>query len=176
MWRRVWLQDRLQAKQSNRFLLWMAYLGAVCGARGGDAVQQAQATLRVCVGKLSARWVPGQAAHREALLMLLPAAGTTRRRQATDSDPPRAPSAHTGGRTFPRMLYCSLPTRPSDHRRHLPPGSGRRETKPRRWRAAEAINRRDDDFQCAVFTFLALTKMATESTCTTCHAWILYIF
>lgn len=72
-------------------LLWRArlsYLGAVRGAVRGESVQQAQTALGVGVGQLAAGRVPGQAADSEALLMLLPAAGTTHTPQPTDSNPP----------------------------------------------------------------------------------------
>lgn len=49
------------------------YLAGV-GARGTDPIQQAQPTLGVCVGDLASRRMPGQAANREAFLVLLPAA------------------------------------------------------------------------------------------------------
>lgn len=44
------------------------------GGRGADPIQQAQPTLSVCVGDLAPGRMPGQAADREAFLVLLPAA------------------------------------------------------------------------------------------------------
>lgn len=52
----------------------LQYLGDVGVGWGAESVQQAQASLSVCVGDLTAWRMPGQTAHREAFLMLLPAA------------------------------------------------------------------------------------------------------
>ncbi|TNN39121.1 hypothetical protein EYF80_050716 [Liparis tanakae] len=70
------------------------------GGGGAQALQQPQAALRVGVGQLAAPRAPGQAAHREALLVLLPAAGTT-------ASAGRSLNASPDGRPRPADLYLS---------------------------------------------------------------------
>lgn len=62
------------------WVLWCVYLAGV-GVGGAESVQQAQATLRVCVGDLAPGRMPGQAADCEAFLVLLPAAQMRHRLQ-----------------------------------------------------------------------------------------------
>lgn len=62
------------------WVVWQVYLvGVSVGC--AESIQQAQATLRVRVGDLAPRGMPGQTADREAFFMLLPAAQTRHRLQ-----------------------------------------------------------------------------------------------